>query len=166
MADGTTTATYGYEYGIDPLVEIGAIRAFGTRLLVRAIMRTDSYDLQNGGTLHTVETNSSDADAFRVVSVGAGVARWCADNGEQAPEAGYEIECSSVAADRVGKDPTGRYWLIDIRDVTAIIVPIPIDDADLLAAVKRAKDRAQNRVVAPPPNLGEALIDPSYVATR
>jgi hypothetical protein len=150
--------TYGYEYGIDPLVEIGKIRAFGKRILARAILRTDAYDVQNGGTLHTVASNSSDAEAFVVISVGGQVEKWCLANGDMPPQVGDHIECASVAADRVGSDPTGRYWMINIEDVTGVITPVAIDDAELIEACMRAKAKREMVPAAPAPDNGERLI--------
>jgi hypothetical protein len=120
--------TYGYEYGIDPLVEIGKIRAFGKRILARAILRTDAYDVQNGGTLHTVASNSSDAEAFVVISVGGQVEKWCLANGDMPPQVGDHIECGHAVISLAGK----RFDVIIAIPPTAGIVDRRIEGQTLL----------------------------------
>lgn len=146
---------YDYSAGTDPVVEVGAMRAFGTRVLCRAILTNDGYR----GPLHLVTYNSTDAECFEVLSVGGGVAGWCESHGESAPRPGQHLDCRSTAADRVAqKDPTGRFWLVPIEDVTAVWDPVPLS-SELADAVIRTKDRRNNAPSAAAP-LGAIELEP------
>lgn len=145
------TETYGYQFGADILAEIGRMRAFGDRVLVRAILRTDSYDIHKGGFIHMVRVydSASDVDAFVVLSLGGGCAKWCEDHGEKCPAVGDHIDARSTSADRVAQsDPTSRYWLIPIAHVTAIMDRVPADDPALVAALAGAESLRAEKSIA------------------
>ena len=124
---------YNYKEGAGILAAAGHVRAFGTRILARAIMRSDAYSL-----ISIVEYNSAQAEAFEVVHVGCGVAEACKKLGEEPIRVGEHVEIKSTAADRVGPDATGRFWLVELADVAARWMPVPADDAKLVAAIDDA----------------------------
>ena len=124
---------YNYKEGAGVLAAAGHVRAFGTRILARAIMRSDAYSL-----ISIVEYNSAMAEAFEVVHVGCGVAEACKKLGEEPIRVGEHVEIKSTAADRVGPDATGRFWLVELADVAARWMPVPADDARLVAAIDAA----------------------------
>ena len=124
---------YNYKEGAGILAAAGHVRAFGTRILARAIMRSDAYSL-----ISIVEYNSAQAEAFEVIHVGGGVAEACKKLGEEPIRVGEHVEIKSTAADRVGPDPTGRFWLVELEDVAARWMPVPADDAKLVEAIATA----------------------------
>lgn len=143
--------TYDYRAGTDVVVEMGKMRPFGRRILCRSILQNDAYE----GPLTLVTYNSTDAVAFEILAVGGAVADWCEQHGETTPIVGQHCDVRSVAADRVNaKDPTGRYWLVPVEDVSAVWDPIPADDA-LLAAVDAISARSKP---APAPSIASTII--------
>jgi hypothetical protein len=150
------TEHYDYRAGTDVVVEMGAMRAFGRRILVRSIFGTDAYR----GKLHVVQHNSTDADCFQVLHVGLGVAKWCEEQGEIAPKVGQHIDCRSTAADRVAqKDPTGRYWLVPVEDVTGVWDPIPVDER-LISVIDSVIERVNGVSIIGAPSNGEVELVP------
>lgn len=128
---------YNYKEGAAVLAAAGHVRAFGTRILARAIMRSDAYSL-----ISVVEYNSAQAEAFEVIHVGGGVAEACKKLGEEPIRVGEHVEIKSTAADRVGPDPTGRFWLVELADIAGRWMPVPADDPKLVAAIEQAQSRA------------------------
>lgn len=124
---------YNYREGAAVLAAAGHVRAFGTRILARAIMRSDAYSL-----ISVVEYNSAQAEAFEVIHVGGGVAEACRKLGEEPIRIGEHVEIKSTAADRVGPDPTGRFWLVELEDIAGRWMPVPADDPRLTAAIAAA----------------------------
>lgn len=120
MADESTAGTYGYREGLEPVIQAGALRPFGRTLLVRAVLAQDSYT-----SLQHVAYKATDAECHEIVAVGAEVAKWCKDHGEQTPEPGMHAYLRSTAADRISSDPAGRFWLVDVEDIKAVWLPIP-----------------------------------------
>lgn len=153
----TTTALYDYRAGAEPLAAIGRMRAFGKRILCRAILEADWYR----GPIQVVTYNAHDAVAFEILSVGRGVAGACEEMGEDAPTVGQHCDIRSVAADRVhAKDPTGRYWLVDIADVAGLWDPVPVDTPGLIEACAAIVERQALAAAAAPPSNGEVEMSP------
>lgn len=147
------TEYYAYSAGTAPLAASGHMRAFGTRLLLRAIFRKD----EQKGALWTPEHTSTDSDCFEIVSVGKGVALACEKMGEDVPLVGQHCEINSVRGDRVGRDLSGRYWLVDVVDMGSIWNRVQKDDVKLLHAIELTNDRAPS-YVAPHSN-GEVQLE-------
>lgn len=145
---------YGYSLGTTPIAASGHMKAFGRRLLVKAILDRDDYK----GALTLVTYNALEAVAFEIVSVGAGVAKACAEMGEDTPVVGQHCDIRSVAADRVnGKDASGRYWLVQVEDVAAIWDPVDADDAELAKAIANATTSRVDSLVLPTMNRNGAV---------
>lgn len=142
---------YDFRFGMEPLAIMGRLRAFGTRILCRAILDTD-YNAAQGGQIHLVQYNSVEAAAFVVLSVGGGVAKKCAEMGEECPRPGQIIDVRSVAADRVNaKDALGRYWLVDVADVSGITDPVEADAEGLFEACREVHLRGDAMSIAAAP---------------
>lgn len=153
------TRFYDYRAGTDVVVEMGAMKPFGRRVLCRSVFASDAYAVQGGGKLHVVQHNSTDADCFEVLALGDGVGKWCQDNAFALPRVGQHADVRSTAADRVNqKDPTGRYWLVPIEDVTALWDPIPVDDK-LIAVIDAVNARLNDGPPAAPPLLAGGPIE-------
>jgi hypothetical protein len=145
---------YAYKDGVEVVAEMGRMRPFGNRVLCRAIMRSDAFS-----SVLSVEYNSSEAECFEILAVGGGVARWCDENGEKMPLVGQHCDIRSTAADRVSqKDPTGRYWLVPVMDISAVWDPVDVD-ADTESAIARVKARSGAAFTLPKFN-GEAILTP------
>ncbi len=154
---------YSYRFGPEPIAAAGYMRAFGNRILVRAILDTDWYALENpdySTRLSIVSFNAVDAVAFEVVSVGAGVQKTCEAMGEVPPEPGQHCDIRSVAADRVySKDPSGRFWLVPVEDVAGVWDPVEtdapgIEDACRIVIARAMEQRSQVN------STGEAELSP------
>lgn len=145
-------STYGYQFGADVVAESGHMRAFGERILVRAILKSDAYerDEAKGTGLYLAHVyNSSDAECFEVLAVGAAVEKWCAERGELAPKIGQHVDVRSTAADRVAaSDPTSRYWLVPIAHVAAVWNPVDLSDEALVVALERAESLRAEKSIA------------------
>lgn len=142
---------YAYEAGSNVLAAAGKIRAFGDRLLVKAILKNSHYK----GPLTLVTYHSVEALAFEVVSVGKGVERRLVELGEDPINIGDRLDVRSVAADRVdGADSTGLYWLVRVEDVAARHDRVASDDPALLAAIADVTE-AQERLQTMPRGNGQ-----------
>ena len=131
------TTIYAYQHGSEPVAASGLMRAFGTRIIVRAILKNDSYT----GPLHLVVFNSAEVEAFEIMSVGKGVASACAKMGEDTPKAGQHCDVRSVAGDRIGDKLTSRYWSVPVEDLVSVWDPIDIETPGFLEAVALVKAR-------------------------
>lgn len=139
------TKFYSYGLGTDPVVVSGALKPFGDRLLLRAILATD------GSTLHVVTHNSTDAECFEVIGVGGGVAAACEMKDEEPIKIGQHVDVRSTAADRIrSKDPVGRFWLVSVEDVTAVWDPCVMDENMVAICNRIAETNANAAAVAPP----------------
>ncbi len=148
---------YQYNLGSEPVAAAGLMRAFGTRILCRAILEVDSY----AGPIQLVTYNAHDAVAFAIVSVGNGVRAACEKMGELVPYAGQHCDVRSVAADRVNsKDPTGRYWLVPVEDVAAVWDAVDIDTPGFMDALVRVKQQRDGFMSVGSAN-GEAELAPA-----
>ncbi len=136
MTDPTETALYDYEHGTNVLAASGHMHAVGDRVLCRAILENDHYK----GGIHLVTYTTQDAIAFEIVSIGPKANTvWQRDMMEpEALQLGMHIDVKSVAADRVNaKDATGRYWLVPVTDIVAILERVEKNEASLWEAVQQ-----------------------------
>ena len=146
-------ALYDYRFSAEPVAIMGRMRAFGTRVLCRAILSGDHYK----GPI-VLPYNASDAVAFQVLSVGAGVRVACEKMGEEPPQPGQHCDVRSVAADRVNAaDPLGRYWLVDILDIAAVWDPVEADAPGLFEACAEMVARGA-AFTAPAPSNGAVVL--------
>ncbi len=147
---------YDYRHSAEPVAMAGLLKAFGTRVLCRAILENDWYH----GPIQLIEYSALDVMAFEVVSVGAGVAMACEKMGEHPIEVGEIVDCRSVGADRVhSNDPTVRYWLVPVEDIAARNMPVDLDTPGFLEALAAYRAR-QERTSAPVISNGQADLSP------
>lgn len=153
--------TYGYSVGTNPIMMMpGRVRAFGRKVLLRAIMETDGY-LASGGKVQIVTFNTNDAVCFEIMGLGGGVAKWCADCGEIPPTPGQHCEMRSSAADRVhAREALGRFLLVDVEDISGVWDPVDAEDPELLAAIKEWQEIKANAVTTPAIGDGAPTIEP------
>jgi hypothetical protein len=114
MDNPSSPATYSYRKGLEPIIEAGKFKVRGRRVLLRAILASDSSSLTVGVPYSVV-----DAECHAVVACGPEVSDI---------KPGQHVYCRSTAADRIRNDETSRYWLIDEQDVGAVWDPVATDD--------------------------------------
>ncbi len=156
---------YRYEVGTNPVMMTGKVRPVGRKVLLRALLSTDSRDDERratGAGLIIPAYNTEDAACFEVIAVGGGVKRWCDEwNGGEMIEVGQHVEMRSSAADRVhAKEVIGRFWMVDCEDVGGQWPEMDLADPVFQAALTEWLAIKEHAVVIPKANTnGEAVLE-------